>query len=40
MEEDSMYKDLVILLAYKLVQLGLVGETDELYPPTMPGARA
>ena len=40
MEEDSMYRDLVIGLGYKLVQLGLAQGTEEIYPPTQPPGNA
>jgi len=40
MEEDPMYGDLVVLLAYKLVQMGVVDGSDDLYPPTMGPANA
>lgn len=40
MEEDPMYGDLVVLLAYKLVQMGVVDGSDDLYPPTMSPANA
>lgn len=40
MREDSMYRDLVVLLSYKLIQLGVVEGTEELVIPTMAPARA
>lgn len=40
MEEDELYRQLVVLLAYKLIQAGLVEGSDSLYPATMPAARA
>jgi len=40
MSEDSMYRDLVILLAYRLVQMGVVDGTEDSLPPTMAPAKA
>lgn len=40
MREDSMYRDLVVLLSYKLIQMGVVDGADEVVVPTMAPARA
>jgi hypothetical protein len=40
MEEDGMYRDLVVLLAYRLVQMGLVTSSEDTLSPTMAPAKA
>ncbi len=35
MYEDLMYRDLVVLLSYKLIQLGIVEGADEVVAPNM-----
>ena len=35
MEADPQYRDLVILLAYKLIQMGVVDGSEEVHTPTM-----
>lgn len=40
MREDSMYRDLVVLLSYRLIQMGVVDGADEVVVPTMAPARA
>lgn len=40
MEDDSMYRDLVVILAYRLIQAGVVENSDPVSTPTMPMARA
>lgn len=40
MKEDQMYAELVVLLSYKLVQMGVVDGSEKLYTPTMPVAEA
>lgn len=40
MKADSMYSDLVVLLSYKLIQMGVVDGSDEVVVPTMTQARA
>lgn len=36
MEADAQYRDLVILLAYRIVQMGVVEGTEEVHVATMP----
>jgi hypothetical protein len=36
MEADAQYRDLVILLAYKLIQMGVVDGSEDVHVPTMP----
>lgn len=40
MEADAQYRDLVILLAYRMVQMGVVDGADEVHVPTMPAGLA
>lgn len=40
MQEDSMYAELVVLLSYKLIQMGIVDGSETLVVPTMAPARA
>lgn len=40
MEADDQYRDLVILLAYKLIQMGVVEGADDVHTPTMAPANA
>lgn len=40
MQEDGLYRDVVVLLAYKLIQLGVVTGDVDLYAPTQAGAQA
>ena len=40
MDADAQYRDLVILLAYRLVQMGVVDGAEEVHPPTMAPGRA
>lgn len=40
MREDKMYAELVVLLSYKLVQMGVVDGSEKLFAPTMPVAEA
>lgn len=40
MREDKMYAELVVLLSYKLIQMGVVDGSDKLFVPTMPLAEA
>jgi hypothetical protein len=40
MKEDGMYSDLVVLLSYRLIQMGVVDGSDEVVVPTMAMARA
>jgi len=40
MKEDHMYRDLVVLLSFKLIQLGVVEGADEVAVPNMGEARA
>lgn len=40
MREDKMYAELVVLLSYKLIQMGVVDGADEVVAPTMAPARA
>lgn len=40
MREDSMYSDLVVLLSYRLIQMGVVDGSDEVVVPTMAQAQA
>jgi hypothetical protein len=40
MKEDSMYRDLVVLLSYKLIQMGVVEGSECLNEINMPEARA
>ena len=40
MREDSMYRDLVVLLSYKLIQMGVVDGSEEIKGPMMAPARA
>ena len=40
MKDDSMYRDLVVLLSYKLIQMGVVDGSEEIVVPTMAPARA
>ena len=40
MREDGMYRDLVVLLSYKLIQMGIIEGSEELITPTMPLANA
>ena len=35
MEVDSAYRDVVILLAYKLIQMGVVDGAEDVHTPTM-----
>lgn len=36
MDADKQYSDLVVLLAYKLIQMGVVDGSEEVHVPTMP----
>jgi hypothetical protein len=36
MEDDASYRDLVILLAYRIIQMGVVDGAEEVHAPTMP----
>jgi hypothetical protein len=38
--EDKGYADLVVLLSYKLIQMGVVEGSEKIYVPTMAPARA
>ena len=40
MEVDEQYRDLVVLLAYKLIQMGVVDGDQETHVPTMAPAKA
>lgn len=40
MKDDTMYAELVVLLSYRLIQMGVVEGSEELIEPTMPPARA
>lgn len=39
MEADELYKEVVVRLAYRLVQLGIVAGGDEVHAPTQPRGR-
>lgn len=40
MQEDKLYAETVILLSYRLIQMGVVDGSEDLYVPTMALARA
>lgn len=40
MAEDETYREVVILLAYTLIQRGLVAGSDDIWQPTQSAARA
>lgn len=40
MQEDPSYRDVVVLMAYKLIQLGVVTGDTEVFKPTQAGAKA
>jgi hypothetical protein len=40
MRDDRLYAELVVLLSYKLIQMGVVDGSEQIVTPTMAPARA